>query len=128
MERCLHAEFSEKRSQGLKVKGWWFQNRAAQLFCELYPHKVAEDGEILFLASMHWFEQFQDRFSISLRSTTNRTQEQPVEKEGLVHDFHRRVGKASHFEPCNVANMDQTPLPFDLNNGETYADKGSSTV
>ena len=128
MEWRLHAEYQEKRSLGIKVKGWWFKTRASQLFREVYPEKVGPDGDIPFAVSKHWFERFQERWKISLRSATNRAQEEPSSKEALVRNFHRRIRQEGEFELRNIANMDQTPLPFDLNSGKTYADKGSKTV
>ena len=90
--------------------------------------KVGPDGDIPFAVSKHWFERFQERWKISLRSATNRAQEEPSSKEALVRNFHRRIRQEGEFELRNIANMDQTPLPFDLNSGKTYANKGSKTV
>eukprot|EP00117_Sycon_ciliatum_P034900 scpid75057/ scgid26549/ Pogo transposable element with KRAB domain len=77
---------------------------------------------------MHWFRRFQSRWNVSLRATTNRAQEEPERKLVLVRKFHTDIRSAGEFEKKNIANMDQTPLPFDLNVGKTYAEKGSKTV
>ena len=40
-------------------------------------------------------------------------------------EIRRAVGK---FELRQIANVDQTPLPFSFANGETYAETGDKTV
>lgn len=40
-------------------------------------------------------------------------------------DQQRDVGR---FQLSQIANMDQTPLPFSFTGGPTYADKGAKTV
>ena len=59
------------------------------------------------------------------------------EKEALQH-FHRTIRKVAQeqrptrpigrFMPSQIANMDQTPLPFCFMDGGTYADTGDKTV
>ena len=39
-----------------------------------------------------------------------------------------RVSRCGVYQIKDMANMDQTPLPFVLDNGKTYADKGSIEV
>ena len=53
LEERLHAEFKEKRDNGLKVEGWWFTTRAKQLFRELYLDKVNADDTLPFKVSKH---------------------------------------------------------------------------
>ena len=108
LEQQLHGEFKEQRAKGLKVKAWWFKNKADQLFRELYPTKVNDDRTIPFLNSKHWFEQFQNRFSVSLRATTNRASEEPERKLQLVREFHASIIAAGEFSPENIGNMDDT--------------------
>ena len=128
LEQQLHGEFKEQRAKGLKVKAWWFKNWHDQLFRELCPTKMNGDGTIPFLISKHWFERFQNRFYVSLRATMNNASEEPERKLQLAHEFHASNIGAGEFSPEKTGNMDQTPLPFDLNSGKTYADKGSKTV
>ena len=128
LEERLHAEFRTKPDAGIKVQGWWFVTRAKQLVRELYSEKVGDDDTIPFKVSMHWFRRFQSRWNVSLWAMTNRGQEEPERKLALVRKFHTDIRSAGEFEKKNIANMDQTPLPFDLNVGKTYAEKGSKTV
>ena len=39
-----------------------------------------------------------------------------------------RVCRRGVYQTKDIANMDQTPLPFVLDDGKTYADKGRSEV
>ena len=39
-----------------------------------------------------------------------------------------RVHRRGVYQTKDIGNMDQTPLPFVLDDGKTYADKGSSEV
>ena len=85
-----------------------------------------------------WFDAFKLRHRISLRRSTNVSQKPADDKLGAVQKFHRtihqvaskgeRKGPLGQFELHQVANMDQTPLPFCFPDGEMYADTGDKTV
>ena len=59
-------------------------------------------------------------------------------KESAVRSFHKNIchialqgeqtGKVGKFRPHQVANVDQTPLPFCFAHGPTYADTGDKAV
>ena len=49
----------------------------------------------------------------------------------ILTKFHSkllRVRRRGIYQTKDIANMDQTPLPFVFDDGKTYADKGSSEV
>ena len=71
---------------------------------------------------------FMERRRLSLRATTNRAQVEPDQKQESVRLFHQAIRAAGEFPKSAIANMDQTPMPFDLNSGKTYAEKGSKSV
>ena len=132
VEAALHAEFREMRQKGLKVKGYWFKLRARQLLEEKEPGAT-------FQFSNRWFDRFKARHKISLRRPTNTAQTPASDKESLISGFHhllRREAKpkdvavsdVGRFSLAQIANMDQTPLPFTFSSGETYADTGDRTV
>lgn len=60
------------------------------------------------------------------------------DKESAVRSFHKHIrhvalqgeqtGKVGKFGLYQVANVDQTPLPFCFADGPTYADTGDKTV
>ena len=58
-------------------------------------------------------------------------QTDPKQLTPAITKFHSkllRVGRRIVYQTKNIANMDQTPLPFVLDDGKTYADNGSSEV
>ena len=131
MEAKLYMEYKELRKKGLKVKGWWFRVRAQQILTELKP-------DTNFQFSNGWFLGFKKRHRISMRRATNTCQKEPEDKRSAVQCFHRnirrkasegeQIGPLGQWTPRQVANMDQTPLPFSFCDGETYADTGEQSV
>ena len=58
-------------------------------------------------------------------------QTDPKQLAPAIAKFHSkllRVPRCGVYQTKDIANMDQTPLPFVLDDGKTYADKGSSEV
>ena len=124
-ERALFAEFSKLRSEGRSAKRWWFNNRISKLVNEHYPE------ETNFKHSDRWFAGFCRRYRIAHRRKTHVAQKLTTDKVTKLNQFHqylnyiRRVGK---YQLCDLANMDQTPLPFILDDGTTYDHRGSKDV
>ena len=133
MEEILHQEFLELRRKGLKVKAYWFRVRGQQILAETNP-------EANFSFSSGWFDRFKARQGISLRRTTNIAQKPANDKEDAIRRFHltiRNEAKLSvddvqsdvgKYSLRQVANMDQTPLPFSFAGDDTYSEKGAKTV
>ena len=131
MEKELYKEYKELRKQGLKVKKWWFTLRAKAILNKLQP--VAT-----FAFSDDWFTSFKKRHRISLRRGTNTSQKEPEDKRTMIQQFHRnirqkaqsgdQVGPLGKWMLNQVANVDQTPLPFTFTSGNTCADTGDKTV
>ena len=133
MEEVLYQEYQEHRRKGLKVKGYWFKARARQLMSEMHP-------DAPFRVSEGWFTGFKVRHFISFRRSTNTAQRPPADKMDLIRQFHREIRKTAavgggdeqqsvgRFKLSQIANMDQTPLPFSFCEGPTYADTGEKTV
>ena len=103
MEQALYDDYKKARDEGKTIKRWWFNCRAKQLVKELYQDEN-------FKASDQWFSRFTNRFEISLRRKT----------QSLSYSFakfHSNVlGK---YQTKDIANMDQTPLPFVTDDGKT---------
>ena len=128
MEERLYNEYKELRRKGLKVKGWWFRVQAKQILGELHP-----DAEFLFLNS--WFEGFKSHHRISLRRATNACQKPPDDKMETIQQFHQSIqikarsqdasGPLGSWSLRQIANVDQTPLPFTFTE---YADTGDKAV
>ena len=125
MEDKLYKAFLDLRKEGRKVKRWWFDTRAKQLMNELYPDVKN------FKYSDKWFRWFCKRKNISLRKTTHAAQHAPVNLSATISKFHTkllRVRRRGNFQLGDIANMDQTPLPFVLDDGKTYDNAGSKDV
>ena len=130
MEKKLHSEYRELRKKGLKVV--WFRARAKQILSEMQPDAPP------FGSSDRWFMRFKARHRISKRRATNSCQKEPDDKRGAIQRFHRSirrsakegelVGPLGRWTPRNIANMDQTPLPFTFCSGKTYDNTGERSV
>ena len=125
MEKQLHKEFRQQRLEGKRVKWWWFTARAKVLMKELYPD-VSN-----FKFSEHWFRRFRVRFNLSFRKKTHVAQKAPHALVQAITNFHQKihaVRESGVFSAADLANMDQTPLPFVLDDGKTYNETGAKEV
>lgn len=113
--------------------------RAKQLFVELYPDKLDDDGVPLFKFSLAWFDAFRSRYDISLRRITNKAQVVPSTKVDDIRSFHLFIreqavkgiciGPLGKWKTSGIANMDQTPIEFDMcAKGATYESRGAKSV
>ena len=131
MERQLYLQHKELCKQEFKVKGSWFRIHAKQIM-----EGTNQGSPVSF--SNSWFEVFKHRHKISLRRATNVSQKQTDDNREALQGIQwnicvlarkgkqtRAVGK---FERRQIANVDQTSLPFSFANGEMYADTGNKTV
>ena len=84
-----------------------------------------------FKFSNRWFENFKKRFDISLRRKTHCSQKPPSELEMPIKQFHSyllHVRRNGTYGDCDIANMEQTPLPYVLDDGKTYDMVGAMEV
>ena len=91
-----------------------------------YPTKVES-----FKFSDGWFDAFCRRFKILLRKKTHISPKRPKDALPLITNFHRylfHIRKCGQYSLADIANMDQTGLPFIMDDGKTYANKGSDDV
>ena len=124
MEEKLYSECVAVRHLGKPVKRWWFVKRVKQILDELEP-----DHNFLF--SNHWFERFQNRCNISLRRKKHCSQKPPTALEPAIKKFHSsllRLRNTGNFKASDLANIDQTPLPFVLDDEKTYDKKSVKEV
>jgi hypothetical protein len=109
------------------------------LFAELYPDKFDSDGNPLLKFSSAWFDAFKKRNGISLRRVTNKAQVPPSTKVHDIRSFHLfirnqaingiSVGPLGKWTLGGIANMDQTPIEFDMFvKGTTYETRGAKTI
>ena len=125
VEQRLLSEFRERRKQGKIVKKWWFLSRSRTLMAELYPN--ATD----FKFCDRWFGGFCRRNKLTLRRNTHVAQKPPAQLMASIGKFHAKLIRErmrGNYALCDIANMDQTPLPFVLDDGMTYDSKGAKEV
>ena len=75
--------------------------------------------------------RFCRRYGVALRRKTQTAETDPKQLAPAITNFHSkllRVRRRGVYQTKDIANMNQTPLPFVLDDGKTYADKGSSEV
>lgn len=140
MEDLLYQMFLKHRSEGKIVRRGWFRRHGKKLFQQCYPSAQA----IIFVFSAGWFNRFLYRHHISIRFTTNKAQKLPDEYRKLIINwlrFNRRVSQPQNFFEksylisdigryllSNIANLDETPIPFEYLDGRTYDTTGLKTI
>ena len=125
MEEKLVQQFKEQRKKGKTVKKWWFLSIARKIMNEEYSKNI------VFKYSNRWFNGFCRRNRISLRRKTHTAQKSPATLKEAIQKFHAKLLRErirGTFQLGDIANMDQTPLPFVLNDGRTYDTTGAEEV
>ena len=114
----------EIRNMRKSGKAWWMKARTKQLVKSEYP--LAE-----FKCSDHWLRRFLKRIRLSLRRKTHTAQRLPNDVTNEVLNSHKRLIKVRRrgvYLLSDIANMDQTPLPFILDDGKTYNETNEKDV
>ena len=142
MEWVLYEEFHQRRAIGRTVRRGWFRRVSKELFTKVYPEKDTQ----LFKFGNGWFRGFLQAHRISLRFITNKASKLPADFANAILDwmkFNRRnsqlrpenkmglgdIPKAvGRYRLQNICNMDQTPLPFEYLEGQTYSTIGEKTI
>ena len=125
MEGKLHAEFLELRKDGQSVKRWWFNTRAKQLMTQHHQDITT------FNASDWWFNRLCSRKNVSFRRKTRTSQKPPSKLRACIESFHAKALRErtqGSYNLCDLANMDQIPLPFVLEDNKSYDTKGVDEV
>lgn len=109
----------------------------------MYPNQVQETADGKWYASKFsrgWFKGFKKRWRMTWRQKTRQATKSPEEARPYIEQwlrFNRRNSQIrpgenpediGHFQLCDIYNMDQTPLPFEFLDGQTYDFKGNKTV
>ena len=71
------------------------------------------------------------RYGVAQRRKAHAPQTDPKKLAPAITKFHSklsRVRRRGVYQTKDIANTDQTPLPFVLDDGKSFADKGSSKV
>jgi len=139
---ALYEEFYQRRAIGRPVRRGCFRRVSRELFERLYQGKDTQ----LFKFSNGWFRGFLQAHQISLRFITNSASKLPADFLNAIVDwmkFNRRnsqlrpdnemglgdiPGIVGRYRLQNICNMDQTPLPFEYLEGQTYSPIGEKTI
>ncbi|CAG8808694.1 12277_t:CDS:2, partial [Dentiscutata erythropus] len=84
-----------------------------------------------FKASDPWLNFFMNRFNLSLRRRTKTSQKLPKDLYEKVTEFYSFINELrinNNFELNCIANMDETPIYFDMVGAYTINDRGARTV
>ena len=84
-----------------------------------------------FRLSNRWLYAFMKRWKLSLRRHTKIRQKLPKQTEELLENFHRFVTRLrieKSYEMCNIFNMDETSVWFDMAGNFTVNQTGEKTI
>ena len=138
LEARLYDKYRERREEYKAVRRGWLHREANRAFTACYPNMSISE----FHFSDGWLAGFLSRHRITLRFATNKAQKIPEEYLQSILSWLRFNRRNSQIRPAtsdeervvgrylleSICNIDETPLPFEFLDGQTYADKGSHTV
>jgi hypothetical protein len=152
LEQQLFQDFIQLRIQGRPVSTAWFRKRAKDIFRQ----SVSSDEQAkLFSFSNGWWAGFRKRFSIVARRVTKRATLQPEAYREVCGSFCKFIKRVQHgrqisplrplqlskmeiesvlesprrrFIPRHICNVDETPIPYIIDSGSTWALRGDKTV
>jgi len=142
LERELYDQFRMRRASGRIVRRGWFRRISNEIFKKVYPKEQLTS----FPFSNGWFRSFLSWHHISLRFITNKASQLPADFADAIRNWVRFNRRNSQLRPeeepesedqpaligryrlSNISNMDQTPLPFEYLEGQTYNKIGEKTI
>ena len=138
LESNLYDKYRQRRDDRKAVRRGWLCREAYKTFADCYPEKDPSE----FPFSNGWLAGFLSRHLITLRFTTNKSQRIPEDYLQAILSwlrFNRRNSQVregtrdeekvvGQYLLDSICNVDETPLPFEYLDGQTYADKGSHSV
>jgi hypothetical protein len=128
LEASLVDWLTALRRDGITVSGDCIKMQSKRLFKDVYPDSNPDD----FKASNGWLEKFTIRHNITFRSVTSQGQKIPENAEVIARQFlsffSDKLTENRIKNVKNIANMDETPLWFDLPNSKSYDFRGVKTV
>jgi hypothetical protein len=140
LEERLFGDFLSQRKAGKIVTTSWFRTQARSIFEEQNP-----GTENLFTFSNGWWNGFKKRCNIVCRRITKQATQRPEDSLKIVLNFLRFIKRVSQgskplspfpellnmqarFETCCIVNLDETPVPFQFLDGQTWDLCGVKTV
>ena len=127
LETDLLRWITEKRSNGLAILLSLVRLKALEMAKdEKYGIPAGH-----FKAGNHWCQRFMKRNGLSLRQKTTLAQRLPEdyeEKSVRLHRFMINLRKEHSYPQHVIANMDETPLRFDMPPNRTISHTGEKTI
>ncbi len=123
LEDELCSWVTDQRSQGITVSTKMIIFQAKQI--------AAEQNHEDFTGHATWCFRFMKRKNLVMRTRTKLAQKMPNEFEDKIIEFHRFIinqRKSTNFELSQIANMDETPLTFDVPCNKTVDLKGTKSI
>ena len=128
VESKLMERIKEQRAKGLTVSCTILQMEGKRIFDQLHASDSNESATT-FTASLGWVSKFLHRYNLVQRSFTPIGQMVPAHAAQLVSEMFRLFDdKAVGIKHADIANMDETPVYFDMPGGRTYDMRGIKTV
>ncbi len=111
----------ETRERGIQVSTRMIRQEASRILPNFREKTiVAKDAAVL---------RFVKRAGLSLRTATHTAQKHFLETEEESKHFIAFIkAKIADKDPCDVLNMDQTPIPFSFHSNKTLENKGARTI
>jgi hypothetical protein len=152
LEKQLFHDFLQLRSQQRSITTAWFRKRAKDIF----RSSVSSDEQAkLFTFSIGWWNGFKRGYNIVKRRVTKRATQQPEAYREICGSFCRFIRRVQHnqqlsplkqqllpkmdienildtpsrrFKQRHTLNVDETPVAFDIDSGDTWELRGSKTI
>uniref|UniRef100_A0A0D2XSB0 HTH CENPB-type domain-containing protein n=1 Tax=Fusarium oxysporum (strain Fo5176) TaxID=660025 RepID=A0A0D2XSB0_FUSOF len=152
LEKQLFEDFIQLRLQQRAVSTAWFRKRAKDIFTSSVS---SEEQAVLFTFSNGWWAGFRRRYNIIKRRVTKRATQQPEAYREICGSFGKFIKRVQHdqqlsplkqqsspkmdienildtprrrFKQRYTLNVDETPIAFEIDSGDTWDLQGSKTI
>jgi transposase len=129
-EKVLYDWIIGQRKQGLAVNYLVIQNKMKEILSESSITTIYNSINN-FKASLSWLRKFLKRYRLVLRRRTKISQKLPEHTKELLESFNRFVTQLrieKSFKMCDIYNMDEMPVWFDMAGNFTVNQRGEKTV
>ncbi|UZO17074.1 uncharacterized protein OCT59_008436 [Rhizophagus irregularis] len=119
-EEKLYTWLIEQRKQGLAVTYTILRIKMQNILKERKMITLYGGSAKEFKTSCQWISSFMKRYKLSWRRRTKISQKLPSQTEETLAKFHQFINNLKtrkSFDLCNIFNMDETPVWFDMADG-----------
>lgn len=114
------------RQDGIAVTPLMIQQKMKSLIGNDLPN-----DKKIFLASRGWLDCFMNRYNLSIRQKTKIGQKLPIDLSSQLESFYKFIEthhQKNQYHLSQIANMDETPIFFDMVGNSTVEKKGTKTI